>query len=481
MKDAGGLIMLQDVLAADGWREAFWLGTGGLGASALCVVGGAVMRKINAMRGKSPPSPEPKEQETEPSPQASDSQLEAIEGIGPAIAAHFRAREIRTFAELAQKSPDELRQILGEVSDFSLAQPISWPFQARLIASGQFEQFLNLAIALRAGVPALTHIEGIGLRRAAILKEKGVASVEVLRKTPAEDIAGWTSVSIDEASDWRREAERLYDGDPVLLAEIAEIEPAAQTSDESLTPQDAEDAVADPAPSGFDLDLPNGETSERRWWRNCPQCCAAGLSALMLVTITISWIAGCVPEKVIKPDCEHQCPKPAKLYRQIQTDNLFDTNTETLKDEARTWLDGLAAEINRQASDADDLPGALVVIGHADRRRSRLKGGNQALSERRAKAVADYITVQLNAKKQRWPKDIVFVLGKGDAEEHPLTKGLCETNPKDLDGCLKNDRRVDVFAFYIDRGVTPAATSEPPEPSPTPVGSEPAPPDHSRK
>jgi len=84
-------------------------------------------------------------------------QLEAIEGIGPKIAAVFRARDIRTFGDVAAKSPHELRRILDDAGHrFDLAHTDTWPHQARLLADGDVLAFVALTQRLKGGVEPAT-------------------------------------------------------------------------------------------------------------------------------------------------------------------------------------------------------------------------------------------------------------------------------------------------------------------------------------
>jgi predicted flap endonuclease-1-like 5' DNA nuclease len=80
-------------------------------------------------------------------------QLEAVEGVGPAVAAVFRRSDIVSFADLASKEPRELRSILDRAGpDFRSARPDTWPDQARLLAQGDILGFMRLVDGLKAGV-----------------------------------------------------------------------------------------------------------------------------------------------------------------------------------------------------------------------------------------------------------------------------------------------------------------------------------------
>jgi predicted flap endonuclease-1-like 5' DNA nuclease len=83
-------------------------------------------------------------------PQPKDLQL--IEGIGPKIAELLNANDIYDLADLAGTSVERLRAILGGAGRrFRLADPASWPEQAKLGASGMWEALTELQSRLRAG------------------------------------------------------------------------------------------------------------------------------------------------------------------------------------------------------------------------------------------------------------------------------------------------------------------------------------------
>ncbi|MBN2389751.1 MAG: hypothetical protein JXR84_03445 [Anaerolineae bacterium] len=66
--------------------------------------------------------------------------LERIEGIGPKISRLLNARSIYTFADLAEANVEELQQCLQDAGrHYRLANPTTWPEQARLAAEGDWE------------------------------------------------------------------------------------------------------------------------------------------------------------------------------------------------------------------------------------------------------------------------------------------------------------------------------------------------------
>jgi ribosomal protein L30 len=83
-----------------------------------------------------------------PAPKPDD--LQAIEGIGPKIAGLLQDAGITTFAELAATSVARLEEIL-EAANLNLASPETWPEQAGLAASGDWDALEQLQDQLKGG------------------------------------------------------------------------------------------------------------------------------------------------------------------------------------------------------------------------------------------------------------------------------------------------------------------------------------------
>lgn len=78
--------------------------------------------------------------------------LQKIEGIGPKIAGILNAHGIHTFADLAEAAIEELQKCLEEAGPrYRLANPETWPAQARLAADGKWLELDELQSRLKGG------------------------------------------------------------------------------------------------------------------------------------------------------------------------------------------------------------------------------------------------------------------------------------------------------------------------------------------
>jgi predicted flap endonuclease-1-like 5' DNA nuclease len=72
-------------------------------------------------------------------------ELTRVNGIGPKISSILNEAGILNYAQLAQASVDRLREILAEAgSRFRMADPSSWPQQARLLAEDKRDELKAL-------------------------------------------------------------------------------------------------------------------------------------------------------------------------------------------------------------------------------------------------------------------------------------------------------------------------------------------------
>jgi predicted flap endonuclease-1-like 5' DNA nuclease len=77
--------------------------------------------------------------------------LKRIEGIGPAITQLLYQSGIHTFHQLSNTPEARLREILAEAGLSRLSNPETWPEQARLAASGKWDELQQLQDSLTAG------------------------------------------------------------------------------------------------------------------------------------------------------------------------------------------------------------------------------------------------------------------------------------------------------------------------------------------
>ena len=126
-------------------------------------------------------------------------------------------------------------------------------------------------------------------------------------------------------------------------------------------------------------------------------------------------------------------PPPAKALTQkfsFSGDALFAFDKSVLKPEGKVMLDDLVGKLAGVSYDK------IVTTGHTDRFGSNAY--NQALSERRAHTVTDYLIVK-NVQASR-------IEAEGKGETQPETKATDCTGPRSAKviACLQPDRRVDV-------------------------------------
>ena len=77
--------------------------------------------------------------------------LKHIEGIGPKISSVLQEAGITTFAQLAATDVSRLSQILAKAGLATLANPDTWPRQAKLAASGKWEALQRWQEKLKGG------------------------------------------------------------------------------------------------------------------------------------------------------------------------------------------------------------------------------------------------------------------------------------------------------------------------------------------
>jgi predicted flap endonuclease-1-like 5' DNA nuclease len=93
------------------------------------------------------------EEGTQSSSAAKADDLKRVEGIGPKIARVLEEAGIRSFSGLAETEVERLRSILEEEDPrlSRLADPSTWPQQAALAASGDWDALAALQAQLKGG------------------------------------------------------------------------------------------------------------------------------------------------------------------------------------------------------------------------------------------------------------------------------------------------------------------------------------------
>ncbi len=78
--------------------------------------------------------------------------LKIIEGIGPKIEEILHQSGLKSYAQVSAASPDQIREILVTAgSRYKVHDPTTWPEQAKLAASGEFEKLKELQESLQGG------------------------------------------------------------------------------------------------------------------------------------------------------------------------------------------------------------------------------------------------------------------------------------------------------------------------------------------
>ncbi|NSW53026.1 MAG: hypothetical protein HPY85_11015 [Anaerolineae bacterium] len=76
--------------------------------------------------------------------------LKKIEGIGPKIAGLLTQHGILTFQQLSDTPTEQLQSILDD-ADIRIANPGSWPEQAKLASIGDWDSLSSLQDSLKGG------------------------------------------------------------------------------------------------------------------------------------------------------------------------------------------------------------------------------------------------------------------------------------------------------------------------------------------
>lgn len=391
---------------------------------------------------------------------ADEDQLEAIEGIGADIAELLRGQNTRTFAQLAATTVDQLRGRLKAGGDrFRLNDPASWPTQAKLLAAGNTEGFLKLAVKLRAGVATLEHLSGIGEATADKLRRDNSAddglhsiqglvglSVDALMSKLATVGEGRPRDTVEKAL---REAKAFHDGNVDAYLQLAEVSSVEWREPGRVVGRDATD---DAIPLQAERD---GNDTQPARDPGC-DCGSWGkwlLGGLASVLALVCVFAGSEPVGTVckRPNyCQltRECPKcpeiATPLAITIPGETLFEhdqSEAKYISPEGRAFLTVFQLTVD---AITQQTPSQISIVGHADRSGAYAnERHNQALSEQRAQSVKD----ELAKLSDRWKDIPTTVSGRGSQDRHGELTANCKSTgrltARDKD-CLSPDRRVDI-------------------------------------
>ncbi|MGB5262353.1 MAG: 30S ribosomal protein S2 [Lutimonas sp.] len=96
---------------------------------------------------------EPKAEKAPKKASTSGDDLTKVEGIGPKIAEIFQEAGINTCADLADKSEEDLKDILTESGPrYASKNPASWPKQAQMAADGKWDELQEWQDSVKGGI-----------------------------------------------------------------------------------------------------------------------------------------------------------------------------------------------------------------------------------------------------------------------------------------------------------------------------------------
>ncbi len=144
--------------------------------------------------------------------------LTRIKGIGPKVQEVLNDAGIETFAQLAAKTPEELKAILNVFGRIYVAMDkTSWPRQAALAVEGKLEEPEVEEVVEPVEPDDLTRIKGIGPKVQEVLNDAGIETfAQLAAKTPEElkailDVFGRIYVAMDKTS-WPEQAALAAEG-----------------------------------------------------------------------------------------------------------------------------------------------------------------------------------------------------------------------------------------------------------------------------
>jgi predicted flap endonuclease-1-like 5' DNA nuclease len=172
--------------------------------------------------------------------------LQVVEGIGPKMDEVLKKYGVSTWKELSESTPESLRKILDEENptQYRIIDPATWPAQARLAHSGQWEELISMQkkldtgranvgdgetdskvekLLIKMGVikkwaqDDLKAVEGIGPKIESLLHNAGVKTWRELSLTPVDKIqavldAAGSRYKLADPGTWPKQAEMAADG-----------------------------------------------------------------------------------------------------------------------------------------------------------------------------------------------------------------------------------------------------------------------------
>jgi outer membrane protein OmpA-like peptidoglycan-associated protein/predicted flap endonuclease-1-like 5' DNA nuclease len=439
--------MFEKLSVIDPWTAVFFSGLGAALTPLLCSFLVPLARRLGLLPSRIPSG-------KANAPGQPRDQLKGIEGIGPKIAALLYPT-IHSFAELAKRTPDELKELVnlgGE--DFDLARAYTWPTQARLLSLGRIEEFLLLVGQLRAGVPTLESIHGIGPETGRALRRGGIPSLHALA---SQDEAGVAAI-LDKADipasgrdvgNWLMQARRIISGD---TGEILALAGLTAGNLEPLSPLDSTEDNGDNQNSWVRKSfLPRFRDGQE----SCLICSIilGGITTTSL--LILCWLGGRCPGPctVVRPPIECKAPKqcivpppppPVVEKENIPADGLFDFAKPSLKEESESKIRDFVSAIQARA----EKPVSIAIVGHAD------CFGPARYNLQLSRDRADEVESRLRAATN-FPPEIFISYGRGSTQ--PVTKegdckGFSPEVPKhptqEAKDLLQPDRRVVISALF---------------------------------
>jgi predicted flap endonuclease-1-like 5' DNA nuclease len=154
----------------------------------------------------------------QPEAPARPDDLTLIEGIGPKSAAALAEAGIRTFAQVAALSAEELEAAIRTRGVRLVGHATMWPVQAGLAAAGELDALKDLQKHIKGGVryDDLTQVEGVGAQSVAALYQAGIRTYQELAQSTPDALhallnaAGLKSVKPDS---WPEQAALIVRGD----------------------------------------------------------------------------------------------------------------------------------------------------------------------------------------------------------------------------------------------------------------------------